>query len=231
MFEIERSDNPGNTWNKQTRLEMGSQRMIWLASYPRSGNTFYRICYELMYQVRTFAPYTTNEGCKFPYEVDGDEPCVLVKTHNLEPVNTWPAVVIVRDGRAAVASWAHFSLARMKQKTSYRDRLRDVIQDKDGWAAFHHHWLNRPNTNVIRFEQLIKDPAPTIQASADYASLGMSPKTANLPEFQDLNKQDPDFFRGGDWRNDFDSELYDLFWENHGDVMTQLGYEYEPLYS
>ncbi|HMJ91237.1 MAG TPA: hypothetical protein VK530_15560, partial [Candidatus Acidoferrum sp.] len=89
--------------------------IVWLASYPRSGNTFFRIVLHHVYNLKTFSVYNDPELEKIGVaEVVGHEtmPASLdelrsssevffVKTHEL-PADKDPAIYIVRDGRDAL---------------------------------------------------------------------------------------------------------------------------------
>lgn len=212
-----------NTWNYIDDGPLGLQRFTWLASYPRSGNTYFRICYERLFQLRSFAIYRTHENCCFPYDMRGDEPHVLVKTHRSETVNAWPAILIVRDGRAALASHAHFSV----DDTPYETRLRKLVEDK-AWSTMNAHWLDWPNVQVIRFEDLVTNAIEVIKKAIPWQQLGLSCVYQQATTFVELNRQAPGFFRGGNWKDDFTPELLDLFWKNHGEMMSRLGYADTP---
>ena len=48
-----------------------------------------------------------------------------------------------------------------------------------------------------------------------------------LPSFEELHRKHPQFFRSGkrgDWREHFDAELQEQFWNNHREQMERLGY-------
>jgi len=81
--------------------------MIWLASYPRSGNTFFRIILHEVYGIKSVA-YTG------PFMEKGDyspEEYPVIKTHllpdQLPEDDKTPSIYLVRDGRDAIVSMAH----------------------------------------------------------------------------------------------------------------------------
>src|SRR5437879_528140 len=87
-----------------------------LASYPRSGNTFFRVILSHRYglTVHTDRPPPAEWG-KIGLVAGAGEP-LFYKTHGLpEAGDTRPAVYIVRDGRDALVSYAHFTLAYAQQ--------------------------------------------------------------------------------------------------------------------
>ena len=100
--------------------------LIWLASYPRSGNTFLRILLNRLYGFTTTTGYDDNDPVaqQIGPEVVGYEPrlhtlqeiveqpkITFVKTHR-QPhrveCGEQPAIYIVRDGRDAIVSFAHY---------------------------------------------------------------------------------------------------------------------------
>ena len=96
--------------------------LIWLASYPRSGNTYLRLLLSKTFGVTTWSVYDHDRNTDRVFErasgqaqptftsshalcdaaANSPDPC-FVKTHELpEPGDTHPAVYLLRDGRAAV---------------------------------------------------------------------------------------------------------------------------------
>src|ERR1700749_4593844 len=101
--------------------------ITWLASYPRSGNTFFRI---LLKNLFGFESHTVYSMANARPEIEADIPRMIriigqppsecsieflhrdsdnhfVKTHDLPGEDTNPAIVLIRDGRDAVVSYAH----------------------------------------------------------------------------------------------------------------------------
>lgn len=210
----------GQTWNHIEFQEPDVQRMVWLASYPRSGSTLFRITFERMFQVRTFAIYETNERCKFPIDCVGDEPVYLIKSHRHEPANAWPAILLVRDGRAAMASHAHYR----KSSGSVADRIDEELTSEHGWSAFYKHWSARKNVALLKFEDLVDDPVSAVRNVWDWSQYGLSESPGVSVTFDELHHLSPTFFRGGDWRADFTDQQHETFWKLHEPIMNQYGY-------
>jgi hypothetical protein len=83
--------------------------IIWIASYPRSGNNFTRRLLERSYGIKTYAIYDEPRQPKIDVEMARNaEETYLVKTHDL-PEDDSPALYLVRDGRDALVSYAHFA--------------------------------------------------------------------------------------------------------------------------
>lgn len=83
--------------------------IIWLASFPRSGNTFFRALLHTLYGQNTYADYkdpeigvmevTAGEEPPAPIEeLARREQVYFIKTHLL-PSDASPAIYLLRDGR------------------------------------------------------------------------------------------------------------------------------------
>jgi hypothetical protein len=224
--------------------------MIWLASYPRSGNTFFRTVLYYVYGVES-STFHTDPECRIIADYDKYP---VVKTHQLPgelvPADPdIPAVYIVRDGRDCLVSMAHQRKDMVAPDSDYETNLRDVILAPrgthfGGWSRNVREWLERADI-VIRFEDLIADPIGCVERIRPIIDLP-EPKVEELPTFEDLRtrefkyegirKSAPEeekefrrekFYRKGkvgSWREDMPEELHELFWEMHGDGMEALGY-------
>ncbi len=96
--------------------------LIWLASYPRSGNTYFRIVFNSLFGITTFSKYNDplfaeleatdtigHRSLPSPLAVLEKDPeqSYVVKTHDVEQDSN-PAIYLVRDGRAAAVSYARY---------------------------------------------------------------------------------------------------------------------------
>ena len=91
--------------------------MIWLASFPRSGNTFFRIALEKLYGLQSLSLYEDDPASlsrRASSRVQSGLPALhaskdlhFIKTHEL-PDDGSPAILLVRDGRDAMVSFTHF---------------------------------------------------------------------------------------------------------------------------
>lgn len=99
--------------------------IIWIASYPRSGNTFFRILLNQIYGIETYSIYDDplfdklkgssdvigHKKLEENYEVmSTSKKLFFVKTHNL-PSDNYPAIYLVRDGRDSLVSYAHYLIS------------------------------------------------------------------------------------------------------------------------
>jgi|SRR5919204_1166817 hypothetical protein len=219
--------------------------IVWVASYPRSGSNLTMLTVGRIFGFRkgmTSHPKKTLRRFDLPPRSEllpalaGLDEAVFLKTHRLpNPDDTAPAIYLVRDGRDAVVSFAHYTRGRGQPgyaSLEFEEALRKVITSgtiNGTWSENVRAWTGRPGTTaVVRFEKLITDPASAIGEAID--TLGLTPpkRRRNLPSFDELHARDPVMFRRGKtgtWREEMPAELEALFWELHGPQMEALGYE------
>lgn len=227
--------------------------MIWLASFPRSGNTYLRnILYEL-YGIASseyhFEPNLVLDRNYATYPV--------VKTHLL-PSDLKPhernvkSIYIVRDGRDAVVSMAHHRKDIIAPGSDFQENLRAAIIAQGGsyfggWSKNVEQWIKQADL-VLYYEDLIANPQVCIERVRSLLGLPV-PDYSKIPTFEQLKQGKPvygggwendinsdsvenyatKFFRqgkAGAWKDELSSELHDLFWSYHGETMERLGYTY-----
>lgn len=227
----------------------------WLASFPRSGNTFFR---NILYYVYGLESSTWHKESDYPVDEDYSE-FPFVKTHllpdDLEPSDQGiPAIYLVRDGRDAMVSIAHHRSDIVNPGSDFEMNLREAIVAAEGsffggWSENVLKWLERADL-IIRFEDLVKNPIE--QFKRVEALLPMpSANWDNLPDFSEMKFGNPKyggqttskrikispqefskrFFRkgkAGSWKVDMPADMLDLFWRKHGHVMDRLGYSDGP---
>nr|WP_283832415.1 sulfotransferase domain-containing protein [Bradyrhizobium diazoefficiens] len=220
--------------------------LLWLASYPRSGNTFVRVLLKQVYGISTYDLHEPNPD-RPEYEaiignatldtplpvLDRDDCYHIVKSHNL-PEEDYPAIYLVRDGRDALVSYARFVLPKQQaeDRDEYLKLLRHLIETTGsygGWSGNVRAWMaRRTPTVVVRFDDLVERPLDELRRAL--ATIGMRAPEKNvgdLPRFADLQKLGPHFFRKGRtgaWREEMPDDLHRLFWLRHGETMRALGY-------
>ncbi|WP_426610874.1 sulfotransferase domain-containing protein [Bradyrhizobium sp. McL0616] len=225
--------------------------LVWLASYPRSGNTFFRVLLKTLCGLSTydfhepFPPRRDFEnfigeaslGTPLP-ELARDTGTHIVKTHEM-PQEDYPAIYLVRDGRDAVVSYARFLLnsgydAGGQDFTGLLRRLIESSESYGGWSGNVLAWRQRKTSTVmVRFDDLIANPIDELRRAT--AAAGLSLAETGLrgpPTFEELHKLDSKFFskgRTGGWIDDMSPELHLLFWRRHGHAMRALGFhDQEP---
>ena len=162
--------------------------IIWVASYPRSGNTLFRMVLNHAYGTKTFSVYDDpafdtlpgisdavgHQRLPAPLELiaQAQQP-YFVKTHNL-PSDGRPAIYLVRDGRDTLVSYAHYVESFVPQRvllrrtrsllrlSNFSSILRDLILSRiwpGSWSEHVRQWTRREDlTLATRFEDLVKQP-------------------------------------------------------------------------
>jgi sulfotransferase family protein len=164
------------------------------------------------------------------------EPC-FVKTHGY-PIDDSPALCLIRDGRDALVSYAHFLRTFepdvwSRSPYTFDEVFRTIVGSRDlygGWTdnvlAWHERSVAAP-TAWLRYEDLVEDPIGWLDAAL--SRLGITiPWTGSTPvPFEELHSRWPGFFRSGragSWQQELNEELCDLFWRHHGEQMRLFGY-------
>jgi Sulfotransferase domain len=228
--------------------------ITWLASYPRSGNTLFRVAVSRLFGMPSYSVYNDSIFAERPdvANVVGHQnfdesleslrdslEAYLVKTHDLPGQDAYPAIYLVRDGRDVLVSYAHFALdferSSQADDADFETVLRNLIVSRDafgGWGPNVAAWSRRTApTVIVKFEQLIASPERVVEESLAALSLPIRvakhARAAALPTFAELKQRMPEFFRRGTtggWRDEMSPGLEQLFWEHHGDVMVAMGY-------
>jgi hypothetical protein len=229
--------------------------IVWLASYPRSGNTFLRVVLHKLYGVPTYSVYDDDDPVAqrvgpalVGYRARPDRALMresanvyFVKTHKRRKADGFPAICLVRDGRDAVVS--HARLRATEADKPFVDCLREEItrphfegQPSSGsWGGNVLSWLEAVGPlAVLRYEDLIAAPREAVQAVVSSLLPVLEPiPDAGIPSFGDLHAIDPGFFRrgvAGSHRDEMPAELHELFWAQpeNATAMRRLGYAGEP---
>jgi hypothetical protein len=221
--------------------------IIWLASYPRSGNTLLRTILRQSFGAYSYSIYDDRTDiARNPAlgELVGHRPMGLpadefvrrhlagaettfLKTHNA-PANDGRAIYVVRDGRAAVVSyWNYLRRIRGREGLELADVIRGTDVHFGSWSESIQSWApgTRPGTLMIRFEDLIADAMPAIKRIAAFT--GLSPIAQWRSEFEKMQALYPEFFSTGSNRPNIEKMVGEdaaLFWALHGDAMRAMGY-------
>lgn len=113
--------------------------IVWLASYPRSGNTFFRMLLYHSYGISTYSvtndPLFQEIGADkivghelLPASLEElaiDKEVYFIKTHEF-PMDGSPAIYVVRDGRDVLVSYARYILS-FRRKTGRFYKLRKLL--------------------------------------------------------------------------------------------------------
>ncbi|MFT4664003.1 MAG: glycosyltransferase involved in cell wall biosynthesis [Polaribacter sp.] len=226
--------------------------MIWLASFPRSGNTFFR---NVLYEVYGIESSTFHQETNYSVD-EGYSQYSVVKTHllpnQIEPKDpSIKSVYLVRDGRDALVSIAHHRKDIVAPGSDFEINLLEAIiapkgSHFGGWSENVRQWSERADI-IIRFEDLIRNPIKEVEKLRSIMDLP-HPQLDKLPTFKDLKfgapkygsakkhlsnksnqkKRASIFFRKGKiggWEEEMSSELQQLFWDIHADTMRAMQYD------
>ena len=223
--------------------------ILWLASYPRSGNTLLRTiihqtmglgCYdserltldghrsvinEFVGGLFTDPPMEWLDFYRMARESDE---LYLIKTHH-PPMDDQPAIYVVRDGRLACWSYLDFhrNVPHMPDVT-----LPEIIlgyQNYGNWTTHYRAWTQDPQARrlIVRFEDLVNASSEQVREIGRFINHQGASKDWENP-FPILHQRAGHFFRDGKstWqRPDGWTDLADdTFRILHGGLMTELGY-------
>lgn len=221
--------------------------IVWLASYPRSGNTLLRTILkqtmdlgsysdELGSSVFALTPTAIKEFGRLlieePWEAfyekaSASAETFLVKTH-LPPRDAQPAIYVVRDGRQSLVSYSDYY---RKFFPEHPVGLMNLVLGDDyygGWSEHYARWNSgsRP-TMLVRYEDLVCATPALLRQTAEFIGhLGPVSPWAN--PFEKLHRENPEFFRQGDVRwsgaPGWTPLVDGAFFQIHGELMLELRY-------
>ncbi|MFZ2541883.1 MAG: sulfotransferase domain-containing protein, partial [Gallionella sp.] len=170
---------------------MAISQTIWLASWPRSGNTYVRTILWQCFGLRSASIYTNDFGGNQKLEeyvghvrnkeslfVKGQLP--LVKTHGPQPDDS-PAIYIVRNGKdAAISLWQYY-----KGEAS----LEQIIEGHlifGTWTEHLQSWRpwERRNTLLLKYEDILNDLPGTLNKISGF--LGVKILNETVPPRDDI---------------------------------------------
>jgi hypothetical protein len=218
--------------------------IVWLASYPRSGNTLLRM---LIYRTIGLGSYSAEPGelavanpedlfehLEIP-ESDWDafyrrasaSPDVhLVKTHR-PPRDSQPAIHILRDGRNALTSYAHFHRDIERSGLSLLS-LALGADHYESWAEHHLAWTSRTGPMLtISYESMMREPEMLVPRIAEFIGYTGERRPWNN-NFSSLQADYPEFFRRAsvEWEGDpqWTPFVNGVFFHVQGEAMVRGGY-------
>jgi len=225
--------------------------IVWLASFPRSGNTFLRILLNRLYGVQSSTVYDVDgvarrlgdgfvgyEERPAGYaEMRASAAVHFVKTHRQRDADVDEAdraICLVRDGRDSLVSWAR--MMSEADPAQFELRLREMIErdtpiGTGSWGKNVLSWLQpaADQRRVLRYDELIARPVEAVTATmAALVPQQQLLENVELPDFAALRQADAHFFRRGvvgSHRDELPSDLHELFWSRPGNraAMELLG--------
>lgn len=220
--------------------------IVWLASYPRCGNTLLRTVLKQCFGLLSYFDESQGEGLSpktlatfghavvegawadFYQKAAQSNDIVGIKTH-LPPRDAYKTIYVVRDGRSAIVSYWHFHQAYHGEA---KRSLLDLALGIDAYGSWAEHYKNwgppREDTMIVRYEDLVKASPQLLERIAAHIGYSGTIEPWRNP-FDRLNKDEPTFFRKGEveWQpTEIWTELVNAAFLTHqGDVLTHLGYE------
>jgi len=220
--------------------------IIWLASYPRSGNTYIRIILHHAFVVKTYSVYNDKADIatdKATREIVGHEDLpenfdfsksrqsddlYFIKTHKpyIKEYENDKIIYIVRDGREATVSYFYYLRNYNKNKYNYMEIINGYPL-VGSWGEHFFNWQKAQKDKILllHFEKVIKSPRETINQIRDFA--GLIPIKYEVPAFAALQQANPNFFRSGG-KDSYKKELSKFeqkyFWLLNGQAMRDSGY-------
>lgn len=206
---------------------------IWLASYPRSGNTLLRTVLWHCFGLRSASIYPNDLGGNKALENyvghightrDGRiffsaDTLPLIKTHELPPDDK-PAIYIVRDGRAACISLWEFYNRSLP--------LEAVITGHHRFGTWSDHlntWrpLSRHDTLLLTYEELTTSFTSAIDKLERY--LNRERLSNRIPDRSQIAAADGRWVRRkSHWELEMTNEMLELFMSVNGNAMENMGY-------
>ena len=228
--------------------------LVWAASYQRSGNTLTLRTLHDVYGIDRFCtvhgggPWmrgrARSRNYKVPEELvglptdelfdalrDRPEP-FFVKSHRIQDsADPAPALYIVRDGRDVHVSRAHWIAGKKvgPYELPYEERLDTLVTSgHPPWSEHIHRWRTRSGpTALVRFEELVDDPAGTVKRACDELGVPLPEPVGELTPWEKLQARNPLMHRrgkAGSWQEEMPPEIEERFWSIHGEEMDALGY-------
>jgi Sulfotransferase domain len=199
---------------------------VFIASYPRSGNTLVRTVLFHCFGLKSGSVHSNDfhgnkkleqyvghielhsDGSHFPI---GTIP--LIKTHKLpDPADQSPVIYVVRDGRAACLSLYYFCNERIPLAEIITGQARVGPWHLAKWSDHILAWnpWGRLNTVLIRYEDLADALPGVVQRLSQF--LNRKPIGDKIPPRDEIAAVDGRWVRSGSHRDgSFPAELADLF--------------------
>ncbi len=227
------------------RLEFYTM-IVWLASYPRSGNTLARQMLKQVFCHESYSQYNDRKDIGSRPDVASnvghrsyEKPWLeflaaakaapdlhIIKTHH-PPQDDEPAIYVVRDGRAAAVSFFHFLCDERKREGVTLEKVIEGDTPFGSWGDHLDAWqpLDRPRTLFLRFEDMTELPEKVIASMALFLKTEKQMEWAN--NIASLQKLYPGFFRSGNDalnKAEMDARHNALFESRYGLWLRRLGY-------
>ncbi len=226
--------------------------IIWLSSYPRSGNTFLRTLLKSCLEQDTYSIYNDNDigGDPGLSEITGHRvlecafgsPCFnleplrssneifFLKTHEVDRSLVEPGdkvIYIIRNGYAATFSFQKYLKEYDYQNITFLELILGIDFPGGSWSDHVSGWMEEEysDTLLLRFEEVTEQPKIAIDQIAKFSGLNVI--EYRIPEFDELQNLNPRFFRKGkreDFKGNISKEENLYFWVMNVHEMQAYNY-------
>jgi hypothetical protein len=212
---------------------MEHSNIVWLASYPRSGNTFLRTILWQCFGLRSASIYPDDLGgnkkleeyvghiehsadhrIRFP-----ENSIPLVKTHE-HPSDSNPAIYIIRDGRAACVSLWNFYDQSLP--------LEAIIAGQHRFGTWSNHVLSwnpwhRPRTLLLKYEDMTGNLPTILNEISEFLKVEIINET--IPDRNTIAQEDGRWVKTKtSWKSVLDADLLEHFNQINKDALRIAGY-------
>jgi len=212
---------------------LNQQPIIWLASWPRSGNTLLRTVLWHCFKLKSASVYPKdfdgsarlekqighieyNPDKKFNFPLNNPQ---IFKTHEHPPDNN-PAIFVVRDGRAACVSLWNF----YKKENA----LEAIISGRHRFGSWADHiaaWNpgERDNSLIIKYETILSNLPGVLENLSQFLEQDII--SNKIPGRDDMASIEGRWVRKKtDWQEEMGDAELDLFERVNGKMMKKMGY-------
>jgi hypothetical protein len=201
--------------------------MIYVASYPRSGNTLFRLALYYHFGIECGSVYNNEielEG-KLSGVLNTFKDTKFIKTHKLPECDniTEKTILIVRDGRDSLLSLIYFIKNFRDQSSPY---IQDFNMTSNNWSNFYIEWLKH-DCIVIEFKELISDTYNIVRNTLKDLNVMIVKDDKEMPSFESFKENNNLFFRHGkvgDWKDELPKDIVDEFISNNYEMMKYFKY-------
>ncbi len=212
---------------------MDKSNIVWLASYPRSGNTFLRTILWQCFNLHSASIYPRDLGGnkeleKYVGHIEhgsgnqikfSKDTIPLIKTHE-HPSDDNAAIYVIRDGRATCVSLWEFYNRKIALEAIIEGQHRFGT-----WADHVRSWnpWERENTLLLRYEDMKDDLDNTLIKISTFLSLEVI--NNKVPDRETIVKSDGRWVRSkSDWSSVLTGTLLERFESINGDILSKAGY-------
>jgi len=212
---------------------MKDTNLVWLASYPRSGNTLLRTILWQCFGLRSASIYPNDLGGNKKLEeyvghIEHDpnnqlrfprNSIPLVKTHEHARDNN-PAIYVIRDGMAACVSlWKFYNKSLpLEAVIEGQHRFGTWANNVRSW-----HPLDRPNTLLLKYE----DMESNLPAVLNHISIFLKHEiiSESIPDRDSIAGAGGRWVKTkSNWKSELSDDLLRRFEQINEDTLKKFGY-------